>query len=91
MKWIRTALCALGMLACLSLSAFAAELGEPNITEQTTMKELRENPSIKGSGFYTYCTSRPTRMRQAYAQLCSHVGETTAQKLTGLDGTEYLV
>jgi len=37
------------------------------------------------------CTSRPTRMRQAYAQLCSHVGETTAQKLTGLDGTEYLV
>lgn len=25
------------------------------ITEQTTMKELRENPSIKGSGFYTYC------------------------------------
>ena len=51
MKWIRTALCALGMLACLSLSAFAAELGEPNITEQTTMKELRENPSIKGSGF----------------------------------------
>ena len=55
MKWIRTALCALGMLACLSLSAFAAEFGEPNITEQTTMKELRENPSIKGSGFYTYC------------------------------------
>lgn len=55
MKWIRTALCALGMLACLPLSAFAAELGEPNITEQTTMKELRENPSIKGSGFYTYC------------------------------------
>lgn len=55
MKWIRTALCALGMLACLSLSAFAAELGEPNITEQTAMKELRENPSIKGSGFYTYC------------------------------------
>ena len=37
------------------------------------------------------CTSRPTRMRQTYEQLCSHVGETTAQKLTGLDGTEYLV
>ena len=55
MKWIRTALCALGMLACLSLSAFAAELGEPNITTKTTMKELRENPSIKGSGYYTYC------------------------------------
>ena len=37
------------------------------------------------------CTSRPTRMRQTYEQLCSHVGETTAQKLTGMDGTEYLV
>lgn len=24
-------------------------------------------------------------------QLCSHMGETTAQKLTGMDGTEYLV
>ena len=43
MKWIRTALCALGMLACLSLSAFAAELGEPNITTKTTMKELLGN------------------------------------------------
>ena len=55
MKWIRTVVCALGMLACVSLSAFAAEYGEPNITTKTTMKELRENPSIKGSGYYTYC------------------------------------
>lgn len=55
MKWIRTMVCALGMLACVSLSAFAAEYGEPNITTETTMKELRENPSIKGSGYYTYC------------------------------------
>ena len=54
MKWIRTMVCALGMLACVSLSAFAAEYGEPNITTKTTMKELRENPSIKGSGLYTY-------------------------------------
>ena len=37
------------------------------------------------------CTSRPTRMRQAYKRLCTRVGQTTAQKLTGLDGTEYLV
>ena len=55
MKWIRTAACMLAMLACLSLSAFATEYGEPNITTKTTMKELRENPSIKGSGYYTYC------------------------------------
>ena len=37
------------------------------------------------------CTSRPTRMRQAYERLCTRVGQTKAQKLTGLDGTEYLV
>ena len=29
------------------------------------------------------CTSRPTRMRQAYERLCTRVGQTTAQKLTG--------
>ena len=32
------------------------------------------------------CTSRPTLMRQAYERLCTRVGQTTAQKLTGLDG-----
>lgn len=41
------------MLAMLP-AAFAVEQGEANITPQTTMKELRENPSIKGSGYYTY-------------------------------------
>ena len=51
MKWIRTVVCALGMLACVSLSAFAAEYGEPNITTKTTMKELRENPSIKAKSW----------------------------------------
>ena len=30
-------------------------------------------------------------VRQAYERLCTRVGQTTAQKLTGLDGTEYLV
>lgn len=40
--------------------------------------------AVLDSGFWQ-------RMRQTYEQLCSHVGETTAQKLTGLDGTEYLV
>ena len=38
------------MLAMLP-AAFAVEQGEANITPQTTMKELRENPSIKGSGY----------------------------------------
>lgn len=55
MKKIFTTVCTLVMAVGLALSAFAAEYGEPNITASTTMKELRENPSIKGSGYYTYC------------------------------------
>lgn len=44
-----------GLLLALALPVFAeGETGEANITPQTTMKELRENPSIKGSGLYTY-------------------------------------
>ena len=45
----------LALMMALALPGFAAEYGEPNITTKTTMKELRENPSIKGSGYYTYC------------------------------------
>mgnify|MGYP007014327659 CR=1 FL=1 len=43
------------LLALLALPAGAVmEKGEPNITAQTTMKEVRSNPGIKNSGFYTY-------------------------------------
>ena len=45
----------LALLVVLALPAFAeGKKGEANITPQTTMKELRENPSIADSGFYTY-------------------------------------
>ena len=45
----------LALLVVLALPAFAeGRKGEANITPQTTMKELRENPSIADSGFYTY-------------------------------------
>lgn len=53
-KAIWTALCTVCLLLGLALPALAADLGEPNITTQTTMRELRENSSIKGSGYYTY-------------------------------------
>ena len=54
-RTLRILLAALALLAVLALPAFAeGEKGEANITPQTTMKELRENPSIKGSGLYTY-------------------------------------
>ena len=54
-KRFRAVLLSLGLLFLLAQPAFAAELGEPNITPQTTMRELRENPSLKASGYYTYC------------------------------------
>lgn len=54
-KRFRAALLSLGLLLLLAQPAFAAELGEPNITPQTTMRELRENPSLKASGYYTFC------------------------------------
>ncbi|MBD9257241.1 MAG: alpha/beta hydrolase, partial [Faecalibacterium sp.] len=36
----------LGLLFLLAQPAFAAELGEPNITPQTKMEVIRSNPSI---------------------------------------------
>ena len=54
-KRFRAVLLSLGFLFLLAQPAFAAELGEHNITPQTTMRELRENPSLKASGYYTYC------------------------------------
>ena len=43
MKKFFAAVGTLCVAVCLAVSAFAAEYGEPNITTQTTMKELREN------------------------------------------------
>ena len=47
---LRMAAACIGMLLVLALPAWAAEYGKANITPQTTMKQLRENPSIKGMG-----------------------------------------
>ena len=43
-----TAAVCIGMLLALALPAWAAEYGEANITPQTTMNELRENPQHRG-------------------------------------------
>ena len=76
----------LAVLLCLMLvlapPAFAeGEKGEANITPQTTMKELRENPSIKGSGIYTYCQELDDpckRIRWANSTLYEFVNKYTA-------------
>ena len=49
------ALISVCLLLVMLPAALAAEYGEANITPQTIMKDLRNNPSIKGSGYYTYC------------------------------------
>ena len=80
MKKIRTVLCAVCLALCLALPAFAAELGEANITLQTTMRELRANPSIQGSGYYTYSnewTANDTRYEDM--SLADYVGPTTVE------------
>ena len=51
---ICTAAACICLLLMMALPAFAAEYGEPDITPQTTMGEIRSNPSILGAGVWTY-------------------------------------
>ena len=62
----RIAAMMLCLLALLALPAGAVmEKGEPNITARTTMKEVRNNPGIKNSGFYTYSQDKDCPPGQA--------------------------
>ena len=81
MKRIRIVLSAVCLLLCLALPAFAAEYGEPNITPQTTMAELRANPSIAGSGLWTYAKDRSCAFQLYYSNktLEDYVGSWVAQ------------
>ena len=51
---ICTAAACICLLLMMALPAFAVEYGEPDITPQTTMGEIRSNPSILGAGVWTY-------------------------------------
>ena len=53
-KKLLSALFAVCLLAVMLPAAHAEEYGQPDITPQTTMSELRANPSIIGSGLWTY-------------------------------------
>lgn len=53
-QMLRMAAVCIGLLLVIALPVSATEYGAPEITPKTTMKQLRENPSIKGSGLYTY-------------------------------------
>ena len=56
MKKRLLSLCAvLCLMVCLAVGAAATQLtGEPNITAQTTMKELWSHPSLAGSGIWLH-------------------------------------
>ena len=61
----------------LALPAGAVmEKGEPNITAQTTMKEVRNNPGIKNSGFYTYSQDKDCPPGQALWEMTTVEGYT---------------
>ena len=65
MKLKRTALGVALLLCTLALPAFAeAPKGEPNITISTSMREVRRNPSLKASGFYTYSQDKDCPLGQ---------------------------
>lgn len=44
----------LAQLACLNLPVWAAQ-NSAAFTRQTTLQQLRDDPAIKSSGYYTYC------------------------------------
>lgn len=76
------------LLALLALPAYA-EQGEANITAQSTMREIRENPSLAASGVYLYGNSDDmiTLLDWYYADrslaeyVCSGSAEDCAQAL----------
>ena len=53
-KTVQVLLYTICLTVCMALPTFAVEYGEPNITPQMTMKEIRANPSIAGCGISTY-------------------------------------
>lgn len=53
-KTVRVLLCMVWLMLCAALPAFGAE-SAPHVTAETTMAQLRANPAIQGTGYYTYC------------------------------------
>ena len=54
-KTVQVLLCIMvWFVLCAALPAFGAE-SAPHVTAETTMAQLRANPAIQGTGYYTYC------------------------------------
>lgn len=59
---LAAALCCLGLMMTLALSAFAAG----TITTETTMGEIRSNPGVQGAGIWTNSKFRDIKPLQTY-------------------------
>ena len=72
----------LAQLACLSLPVWAAENTGP-ITAQTTMQEIRQDPSIAKSGIFTFGNADDgSALLRAYFQnqtLAEYAGQEQAE------------
>lgn len=80
MKRLFAAAAGIGLCLAMLPAAFAAEYGQPDITAQTTMKQLRENPSVRDSGYYTYSNEwSETDHRYDDTPLLEYVGAGAAQ------------
>ena len=79
---IMAALLSAGLLLLLP-AAFAAEYGEANITPRTTMREIRQNLSIAGSGIFTFGNADDQidllRLRFQNETLTEYVGQEQAE------------
>ena len=77
------ALISVCLLLVMLPAALAAEYGEANITPRTTMREIRQNPSIAGSGIFTYGNADDQidllRLRFQNETLTEYVGQEQAE------------
>ncbi|MGN0707813.1 MAG: alpha/beta hydrolase [Faecalibacterium sp.] len=78
-RWL-SAGCMTALMVLLALSA--AAVGQADITPQTTMKEIRENESIQGSGYYVYSREQDRALQKWWTQnwtLEDYAGTESAQ------------
>ena len=70
-KTVRVLLCMVWLMLCAALPAFGAE-SAPHVTAETTMAQLRANPAIQGSGYYTYCREMTPLMVERWKNKTLH-------------------
>ena len=70
-KTVWVLLCMVWLMLCAALPAFGAE-SAPHVTAETTMAQLRANPAIQGTGYYTYCREMTPLMVERWKNKTLH-------------------